>query len=51
MSNFGSRIELKTNDRFKNGSPSIRLLLNVTSILSFSADCWSVFERSGCRFA
>ena len=39
MSNFDSRTELKTNDRFKNGSPSIRLLLNVTSILSFSADC------------
>ena len=39
MSSFDSKTEGKTNDRFKKGALPIRLLLKVTSILSFSADC------------
>ena len=39
MSSFDSKTEHETHDRFKKAPLSIRLLLNVTSILSFSANC------------
>jgi hypothetical protein len=39
MSNIESRTELETHDRFKIRLILILLLLKITFILSFSADC------------
>jgi hypothetical protein len=39
MSNFESRTEPETNDRFKMRPLLFGLLLKITSVPSFSADC------------
>ena len=48
MSNIESRTEPETHDRFKMRPLLIRLLLKITSVPSFSADCYRFFHPPRC---